>query len=128
MDYTTYQANNGVLEVTEFDSIAPKVEILFDTILAGILPYWEIQNLVNYDINFDDLKALQIDYIASVGGEAALNGESDLNIKEVTTGAFKVSRAGNNISNLNGIPLQPMLLINIKSKLRIAGIMNRGII
>lgn len=128
MDYATYQALNGALDSVEFDAIAPKVEILFDALLATMLPYWQLANLVNYEISYDELYVLEIDYIASVGGESALNGESDLNIKEVTTAAFKVSRGGSNVSNFNGIPLHPLLITLLKKKLRENGLLNRGMV
>lgn len=131
--FEEYQSKGGTLSKIEFDKIEPRIEVLLNSFIAELIPYWRIQdNLEDYDIDFSSIIMDQADFISSVGGENALKGMSDFSLESVKTSAFsfniKQGASENSISFYKGIPLSPFFESSLKRELRKKGLMSRCLI
>jgi hypothetical protein len=131
--FEEYQLKGGKISQNEFEQIEPRIEVLLNSYIAELIPYWRIQdNLEDYDIDFSSIIMDQADFISSVGGENALKGMSDFSLESVKTSAFsfniKQGTSENSISFYKGIPLSPFFESSLKKELRKKGLMSRCLI
>lgn len=118
----TYQGN---LDQIEFVDLEPGVSRLIDSYIKSILPHWKIRPLSEYDIDFNDVICMQVDFIAENGGKAALNGSSDFNVSTVSTKGFSYQMKAKQVPMFNNVPLSPMMLSELRYILREAGLLSR---
>lgn len=127
MDYYVYYKNEfkGILPQIEFEALQNKVVDFLKSYVDDKLTSDRVQDSLE---NYGDMqKAIcyEIDYIAQNGGVNALNGSSDLDLKQVQSSGytFQVDNAGN---VYKGVPLSPLSETLIMNELKKNGYLSMG--
>lgn len=115
----------GNLSEVEFKELEPGVCRLIDSYIKSNVPIWRVKRLVDYEIDFNDVICIQIDFIAESGGKQALNGKSDFSVSSVSTKGFSYAMSSKQIPMFNNVPLSPIMLTNLRFLLRQAGLLAR---
>lgn len=110
---------NDDLEEEEFDILLSSSDEIIRGFCESFISKFSLkENFDEYDIDIDDATLFQINFIESIGGVAALQGQSDLQLESVSTSGFNYKYKGGNIQLFNGVPLSPVAVIKIKGELR----------
>ncbi len=128
MNYQYYvDTYKGELDKPEFDRLISKVEMLVKAYVDSLLRIEQIKDTLNEYGNFNDALCLEVDYLQQNGGVNALNGSSDLDIKQVQTSGYTF-QIGSDLDederSFNGIPFSPLAKSMILTKLRKQGLLS----
>lgn len=116
------------LDDEEFDTLHLTSVELIQSYTESFISQFKLEdNFEKYGIDIDDAVIYQINFLYSIGGLAALQGQSDLQLESVSTSGFNYRYKGNQIYYFHGIPLSPVAQIKIKRELRRKGYLTRGI-
>ena len=126
MDYTYYrEVYKGMLGQTEFDLLLPKAEDVIKMFIDDRVRTDQLKDTLNAYGDLDKAICFEIDYIDQNGGIAALNGASDLDIKQVQTSGYSF-QVGSGGQSYKGIPFSPLAKSAIMTELRRNGLLSLG--
>lgn len=117
------------LDDEEFDTLHLTSVELIQSYTESFISQFRLEDCFErYGINIDESLMYQINFLHSIGGLAALQGQSDLLLESVSTSGFNYRyKGGNQIYYFHGIPLSPVAQMKIKRELRRKGYLKRGI-
>ena len=130
MDYEYYSNTyGGTLRETEFKKLLTKAELLVKSFIDERLKATQLKaDLSDYG-DFDEALCLEIDYLDQNGGVAALNGSSDLDLKQVQSSGYTFqvdTGASSEERSYKGIPFSPLAKTMILTELRKRGLLSLG--
>ena len=84
MDYQYYRDDyKGTIGEAEFNALLPKAEAVLKMYIDDRVRTDQLQDTLDGYGNFDKALCFEVDYIDQNGGAAAVNGASDLDLKQV---------------------------------------------
>lgn len=132
MEYEYYRDTyQGQLTKAEFDQLLPKVKMLLKTFIDDLIRTEHLRKSLDDYGDFDDALCLELDYLAQNGGIVAINGSSDLDLKQVQSSGYTFQiGADTSVSHdersYKGIPFSPLARAQIITILRQKGLLSLG--
>lgn len=126
MDYQYYKEDyEGSISEAEFCKLYPKVRDILKMYVDDIVRTDHLkQNLDDYG-NFDRAICFELDYLDQNGGVAAVNGSSDLDLKQFESSGYKF-QIGANGHSYKGVPFSPLAESSIRVELKKNGYLSMG--
>ena len=127
--FKEYQDAGGTA-ITSEESYTPaeaRAETVIDAYIKTVIPFWKVQKLEDYGLDFKAAIFHQLDYLEAHGGSDALAGNSDLALKGVTTSGFTYTMDSNMAPMLYNIPLSPIAKTEIDYPLLESGLSGKAI-
>ena len=126
MDYQYYRDEyKGTIRETEFYVLLPKAEAVLKMYIDDRVRTDQLQDPLDGYGHFDKALCFEVDYIDQNGGTTAVNGASDLDLKQVQSSGYTF-QMGNGGQSYKGIPFSPLAKSVIMAELRRKGLLKLG--
>lgn len=126
MDYQYYKEEyEGSISEAEYARLYPKVRNVLKMYVDDIVRTDQLKQKLDDYGNFDKAICLELDYLDQNGGVAAINGSSDLDLKQFESSGYKF-QVGTGGHAYKGIPLSPMAESIIMTELKKNGYLRMG--
>lgn len=126
MEYRYYRDDyEGTIREAEFNLLLPKAEAVIKAFIDDHVRTDQLQEVLSGYGNFDKAICFEIDYLDQNGGTAAVNGASDLDLKQVQSSGYTF-QMGNGGQSYKGIPFSPLARSVIMTELRRSGLLKLG--
>ena len=117
--FDEYKAAGGraITSEKDYERLEPMVEQLIDAYIKANVPYWRIQKLEDYGIDFTQVIVNQLEFVDEHGGTDYFLGNTDVALKTVTTSGFTYSVGENDSPSLYNLPLSTLAKIELDHEL-----------
>ena len=129
IDYIYYSViYQGKATDKEFRDISNRATDIVKMYMERFIASWDQKSSIE-EYGCDVKKAIcyEIDYLLENGGNSALNGKNELDLKTVKTEGFEYQYRDNRGSMFNGVPFSQVSMNLIKNELRLKGYMKRAV-
>ena len=132
MDYEYYNVTyKGELRKEEFDKLLPKAKLLIKSFIDDLVRTDHLQKKLDDYGDFDEALCLELDYLDQNGGIAAINGSSDLDLRQVQSSGYTFQVGTDASANYDdrsykGIPFSPLARSQVITELRKKGLLSLG--